>query len=317
MPLLNVAVIATEGFSSFHLSVPIILFGDTVSSQKLFKLKICAEVPGMIGAKDGMAVKADFGLEGLLGSDIVIVPFWEHIHQRPSSLLLESLISAKSSGAQIVGLCLGTYVLAYAGLLDGKRAATHWEFEKDFVRLFPSVQLDVNVLFVEDDGVVTSAGTAAAMDCCLYLIRQRFGAVIANQIARRMVIPPYRDGGQSQYIEQLVPHNTADTRINALLEFLQQNLKVAHDLDSLAASVSMSRRTLTRHFHKATGMSVIEWLSTERLHKSQELLESTDLSIELVSEYAGFKSPITFRQMFREKMGVSPIEWRKTFRGNY
>ncbi len=266
-------------------------------------------------SKEGTAVQADSDFSTLAECDIVIVPFWRHVDEKPSPALLEALIRAHQNGATLVGLCLGTFALAYAGLLDNRRAVTHWEFEKAFERLFPRAQLDVNVLYTDDDGIITSAGTAAALDCCLYVIRQRFGARVANQIARRMVTPPHREGGQAQYIEQVVPHRTGDTRINQLLAYLQDNLQQPHQIDALAERVAMSRRTLTRHFQKETGMTIGEWITTERLRRSQTLLESSALSIEQVAEQSGFQSSITFRQIFREKLGVSPVEWRKTFQG--
>jgi transcriptional regulator GlxA family with amidase domain len=151
-------------------------------------------------------------------------------------------VQARDNGAEIVGLCLGSFVLAYAGILDGKRAATHWEFENQFQSLFPHVQLDINALYVDDGNIITSAGTAAALDCCLYIIRQRFGSVVANQIARRMIVPPHREGGQAQFIAQPVPNDTRDARINCLIDYLQQHITEPHSLDSLAV-VSMSRRT--------------------------------------------------------------------------
>lgn len=315
MTTTSVAIVASEGFSTFHFSVPLILFGDSASSEKRFTRYICAETPGMVWSKEGTAVMADADFSTLAQCEIVIVPFWRDVDEKPSPALLEALRTARNNGATLVGLCLGTFVLAYAGLLDRHRAATHWEYEKAFVRLFPHVSLDVNVLYTDDDGLITSAGTAAALDCCLYVIRQRFGTRVANQIARRMVTPPHREGGQAQYIEQAVPQNTNDKRINLLLEFLQQNLAQPLNIDTLAERAAMSRRTLTRHFQKATGMSVGEWIMTERLRRSQSLLESTQLSIEQVAERSGFQSSITFRQAFREKMGVSPGEWRNTFQG--
>jgi len=315
MSTTRVAIVATEGYSTFHLSVPLILFGETGDETSLFSRLICAEEPGLVWSKDGTAVKAEYGFEALESADIVVVPFWENIDRCPSAGLLTSLVNARQNGATLVGLCLGTFVLAHAGLLDGRRASTHWQFEAVFQQRFPQVRLDVNVLYVEDDRMITSAGTAAALDCCLYVIRQRFGAQVANHIARRMVTPPYREGGQVQYIERQVPHNTTDSRINTLLDFLQQHVHESHDIDALAQRVSMSRRTLTRHFQTSTGMSIGEWISRERIHRSQELLETTDLAIERVSEQVGFQSAVTFRQTFRQKLGVSPVEWRKTFRG--
>ena len=315
MTTTTIAIVASEGFSTFHFSVPLILFGDNVSEQPRFTRFICAETPGLVWSKEGTAVQADSDFSALAHCDIVIVPFWRHVDEKPSIALLEGLTAAHKNGATLVGLCLGTFALAYAGLLDNRRAVTHWEYEKAFDQLFPKARLDVNVLYTDDDGIITSAGTAAALDCCLYVIRQRFGARAANQIARRMVTPPYREGGQAQYIEQVVPHRTEDTRINQLLAYLQDNLQQVHQIDMLAERVAMSRRTLTRHFQKATGMSIGEWITTERLRRSQTLLESSELSVEQVAERSGFQSSITFRQIFREKLGVSPVEWRKTFRG--
>lgn len=314
MSAISVAILVTQGFSTYHVSVPLILFGDTVSDQQLFTRLICAEKPGLIWSDEGTAIQADHGLDVLSKVDIVIVPFWGEVRKRPSRHLLNALVKAHAAGARIVGLCLGSFVLAYAGLLEGRIAATHWEYEEDFRELFPSVHLNLNELYVEDNGLTTSAGTAAAMDCCLHIIRQHIGSLRTNQIARRMVTPPHREGGQAQYIDHPVNKKTADCRINMVLDYLLLHLQQSHDIDSLAEYASMSRRTLTRRFSKATGMSVVEWITAARLHRSQELLEKMDLPVEQVAMQAGFQSAATFRQQFREKFGVSPREWRKTFR---
>lgn len=314
MSAISVAILVTQGFSTYHVSVPLILFGDTVSDQQLFTRLICAEKPGLIWSDEGTAIQADHGLDVLSKVDIVIVPFWGEVRKRPSRHLLNALVKAHAAGARIVGLCLGSFVLAYAGLLEGRVAATHWEYEEDFRELFPSVHLNLNELYVEDNGLTTSAGTAAAMDCCLHIIRQHIGSLRTNQIARRMVTPPHREGGQAQYIDHPVNKKTADCRINMVLDYLLLHLQQSHDIDSLAEYASMSRRTLTRRFSKATGMSVVEWITAARLHRSQELLEKMDLPVEQVAMQAGFQSAATFRQQFREKFGVSPREWRKTFR---
>ncbi|WP_368747088.1 GlxA family transcriptional regulator [Enterobacter cancerogenus] len=314
MPLTHVAIVAVDGFSPFHYAVPCILFGDTVSGETRFKVTICAEKPGLLTSKDGFALNATQDFSAIGQADIDVVPYWQHVLERPPQALLDSLVQAKKRGAAIVGLCLGAFVLGYAGILDGKRAATHWEFERQFQSLFPKVQLDINALYVDDDHIITSAGTAAALDCCLYIIRQRFGSVVANQIARRMIVPPHREGGQAQFIAQPVPKDTRDARINCLIDYLQQHIAQPHNLDSLAAIVSMSRRTLTRHFTHATGMSVADWLSAERLRRSQILLESGNLPIESVAAEVGFASAVTYRQQFKARFGVSPMEWRKTFR---
>lgn len=314
MKLTEVAIVAVEGFSPFHYSVPCMLFGDSVSETKRFNLHLCAERPRLLAARDGFALHARDDFTALERANIVVVPYWGAVNQRPPQALLDSLVRAHDNGAEIVGLCLGAFVLGYAGLLDGRRAATHWEFEQDFQRLFPQVQLDINALYVDDRRIITSAGTAAALDCCLYIIRQRFGSLAANQIARRMIVPPHREGGQAQFIAQPVPKSTRDARINCLLEYLQQHIHESHNLDSLAQVVAMSRRTLTRHFAKATGMSIADWLTAERLRRSQILLEAGEMPVEQVAEMVGFRSAVTWRQQFKSRFGVSPGEWRRTFR---
>ena len=314
MKLTTVAIVAVDGFSPFHYSVPCILFGDTVSGKKRFNVTICAENPGLLTSREGFALNATQDYSAIRQADIVVVPYWAHVLECPPQTLLDSLVQARDNGAEIVGLCLGSFVLGYAGILDGKRAATHWEFERQFQSLFPAVELDINALYVDDDNIITSAGTAAALDCCLYIIRQRFGSEVANQIARRMIVPPHREGGQAQFIAQPVPETTRDARINNLIDYLQRNISQPLNLDTLAESVAMSRRTLTRHFMKATGMSVVSWITAERLRRSQLLLESSNLPVEAVAEQVGYLSAVTLRQQFKARFGVSPAEWRKTFR---
>lgn len=315
MSALTVAVIATAGFSPFHFSVPCILFGSSMPEPDLFCLEICAEKAGIVQSDIGLSINVDHGLERLDAADIIIVPYWNNPDEKPSQALLDKLISAWQRGAEVVGLCLGTYVLAYSGLLNERRAATHWEYEKDFTERFPAVHLDSNSLYTSDERLITSAGTAAGIDCCLNIIRDHYGSAVANRVARRMVVPPYREGGQAQFIERPVPGSTRDSKINELMDYLRRNLDKPHDLDSLARFVSMSRRTLTRHFLKATGTTLGDWINAERLQRSQELLETTDHSIEKVSEMTGFQSPVSFRQSFKARFSVSPSEWRRAFRG--
>lgn len=315
MSALTVAVVITPGFSPFHFSVPCILFGNAMPDPQLFNVEICAEQPGTVLSDIGLSMNVEHGLERLAIADIIIVPFWHNPDERPAQALLDALTNAWQRGAEVVGLCLGTYVLAYAGLLDHHRAATHWEYERDFSARFPAVHLDSNSLYTCDERLITSAGTAAGIDCCLNIIRQHYGAAVANRVARRMVVPPYREGGQAQFIARPLPENTRDAKVNALMDHLRRNLDQPHDLDSLARVVNMSRRTLTRHFLKATGTTLGEWLNAERLQRSQELLETSDSSIESVAAMAGFSSPISFRQSFKARFGVSPSEWRRTFRG--
>lgn len=316
MPI--VAVITFDHFSPFHCAVPCLIFGDKMMpGQSLFELRLCAgdntEQPV---SSQGFRIDTGYGLEGLLEADIIIIPFWRDPAERPAQPLLDALVAARQRGTQVVGLCLGTYVLAYAGLLDGRRASTHWEYEQDFVRRFPGVRLDTNALYVDDEGLISSAGTAAGLDCCLYLVRQHHGSQIANKLARRLVVPPHRDGGQAQFIERPVPASTRDARINQLFDHLRTHLAEPHTLDSLAEHCLMSRRTFSRRFQLATGLSLGDWLLAERLRRSQELLESSSHSVERIAELVGLKSATTLRQHFRARFGVAPSEWRRTFRGD-
>ena len=315
MAALRVAVVATAGFSPFHFSIPSMVFDKAMPEKEKFVVDYCAESAGPVESDTGIVMHVSNGLDILKMADIIVIPFWEHPSEKPSQLLLQALTEAWHRGAEIVGLCLGAYVLAYAGLLDNHRAATHWEFEKDFVSRFPSVHLDGNALYTSDERLITSAGTAAGIDCCLNIVREHYGSTLANRVARRMVTPPYREGGQAQFIEQTVPTTTRDTQINNLIDYLRRNLDKRHDIESLSGFVSMSRRSLTRHFVKATGMSPGDWLSAERLRRSQEILETTDHSIEIVAELSGYHSPVSFRQSFKTRFGVSPSEWRRNFRG--
>lgn len=205
-------------------------------------------------------------------------------------------------------------MLAPKGAWPGFPGTAHAEIRNPMVDLPFGVDKIVDVDAVIVTHTHEDHWDQAALDCCLYIIRQRFGSVVANQIARRMIVPPHREGGQAQFIAQPVPENTRDTRINCLIDYLQRHIHERHNLDSLAEVVSMSRRTLTRHFVKATGMTVADWLTAERLRRSQILLESGSLPIETVAEQVGFVSPVTYRQQFKSRFGVSPAEWRKTFR---
>lgn len=228
---------------------------------------------------------------------------------------IDALVAAHARGATLVGLCLGAYVLAATGLLDGRCATTHWASVEHFKTRFPSVEVNADVLYLDDHGLLTSAGTAAALDCCLYLLRKHWGAEIANRVARRLVMSPHRQRGQAQFIEQPVPANRRDTRLGELLDWTRATLHLPHTLDSLADKAMMSRRTFTRHFRLLTGTTVSGWLLTERLALSQRLLETTDHPIAAIASLAGFGSQVSLRQHFSKALGVSPMHYRQAFRG--
>jgi transcriptional regulator GlxA family with amidase domain len=308
-----VALIMYPEFSPFHFSVPYLVFSTQVTEAALFDLKIVTPGGQPLKAERAMTVQPDGGLELAETADLLVVPGWHDLDARPDPELVAALVRAHARGAHVVGLCYGAYVLAYAGLLDGKRASTHWMAEKDFSARFPCVRLDTNALYVDEDRLITSAGTGAGLDCCLYLVRAYYGPKIANKVARTMVIPPHREGGQAQFIEQPMAVSTQDSQVNRLLDYLRENLGKQHSIDDLATRAATSRRTFTRHFLKATGTTLVDWLVNERLQQTRELLETTSIPIERISELTGFQTPLSLRQHFKKRFQVSPRDWRRTF----
>ncbi|MHB9841184.1 helix-turn-helix domain-containing protein [Paraburkholderia terrae] len=312
-----VAAVAFDGISPFHLSVPCVVFAEDRSDGGVlgFEFRVCSIDPGPLSTTAGFSIAATHGLDALADADTIIVPTWRDPEETPPAALLDALRAAHARGAQLVGLCLGAYVLAAAGLLDGRPATTHWAWAADFARRFPNVKVDPQVLYVDDCDVLTSAGTAAGLDCCLHVVRKLCGAQSANYIARRLVVPPHRQGGQAQYVQQPMPPDLRGDRLSALLDWVHGTLDAPHTLDSLAGRAAMSRRTFTRHFKAATGTTVSAWLLAQRLARAQQLLESTDESIESIAGMAGFGSTASLRQHFTDAFRTSPSAWRREFRG--
>ena len=312
-----VAAVAFDGISPFHLSVPCVVFAEDRSDGGVlgFKFRVCSIDPGPLSTTAGFSIAATHGLDALADADTIIVPTWRDPDEAPPAALLDALRAAHARGAQLVGLCLGAYVLAAAGLLDGRPATTHWAWAADFARRFPDVKVDPQVLYVDDGDILTSAGTAAGLDCCLHVVRKLCGAQSANYIARRLVVPPHRQGGQAQYVQQPMPPDLRGDRLSALLDWVNGTLDTPHTLDSLAGRAAMSRRTFTRHFKAATGTTVSAWLLAQRLARAQQLLESTDESIESIAGMAGFGSTASLRQHFTDAFRTSPSAWRREFRG--
>ncbi|MBT0962361.1 helix-turn-helix domain-containing protein [Denitromonas iodatirespirans] len=310
-----IAVVAFDRISPFHISVPCVVFGEPHPGVPDVELRVCAAEPGPLTTTAGFDLVVHHDLSALAEADTVIVPSWRDPAERAPAALCEALVAAQARGAQIVGLCLGAYVLADAGLLDGCRATTHWGFTADFARRFPAVEVDPDVLYVESGRVMTSAGTAAGIDCCLHLIRARHGAEAANRIARRLVVAPHRQGGQAQFIEQPVPATARDDRLGEVIAWMRARLDQSHSLDHLAARALMGRRTFTRRFRLHTGQTVGDWLASERLARAQQLLEGSEQSVERIAELAGFGTAATLRQRFQAAFGISPSVWRKAFKG--
>ncbi|RQO62421.1 AraC family transcriptional regulator [Paucibacter sp. KBW04] len=310
-----VAVLAFDQISAFHLAVPCAVFGEAQAGAPAFDVRVCAAEPGPLRSTAGFGLGLDHGLELLRRAAIVIVPSWRDPQEAVPAPLLRALQAAHRRGALIVGLCLGAYVLAEAGLLDGRRATTHWAYAQDFAQRYPQIEVEADVLYIEEDEgqVLTSAGTAAGIDACLHLLRRRCGSQVANSVARRLVVQPHRQGGQAQYIEQALPQRSRDSKLAVLLDEVRATLEQSHSLDSLAARASMSRRSFSRHFRQLTGGTVGEWLLHERLRLSQSLLEGSQHSVERVAALAGFGSAASLRLHFQRAFAVSPTAWRRSF----
>jgi len=317
MAVKTVAVVAFDKISSFQLSVPCYVFTGLRSPGEppYFTLRICAAEEGPLTSSDRFGIVPDYGLEGLAASDIVVVPTWRDTDEAPPEALLEALRSAHRHGAVVIGLCLGTYVLAAAGLLENRPATTHWGWAEDLARRFPSIEVRPDVLYVDDGDIVTSAGVAAGIDCCLHIVRRYHGAEVATRIARRMVVPPHRQGGQSQYVELALRKSEAPDKFTQTMEWVQANLDQPHSIGSLAELFMMSRRTFTRRMRQVTGTTVGAWLLNQRLTLAQRLLETGDAPIAQIAEQAGFGSEVSLRHHFRMVLRTTPSRYRNEFSG--
>jgi transcriptional regulator GlxA family with amidase domain len=311
----RVAVLAFDGVSLFHLSVPGLVFGAAhgVPGLPQYEVRYCAVTPGKVRSDQGIVIEVPDGLECMQNADIVVVPAWADPAQKASAELAEGLRQCHERGALVVGLCLGAFVLGDAGLLDGREATTHWIARELFAKRFPLSQFRPDVLYVSEGNVITSAGTVAAVDCCLHLVRQRHGADVANRMARLLVTPPHRQGGQAQYIEQPVPHLPSESRLPGVLEWARAHLAEPLSLDILADNARMSRRTFTRRFRETTGTTFIKWLNAERIARAQQLLETTDMPIDSIATEVGFGTSISLRQQFAAQLGTSPSAYRRAF----
>jgi transcriptional regulator GlxA family with amidase domain len=311
----TVAVLMFDEMALFETAVPISVFGvdRTESGAPAFTVRAVAAEPGPLRTTARIEMVAPDGLAALDEAGVVVVPSWRDPAQRPPEAALAALQMAHADGATIVGLCLGAFVLAAAGLLEGRRAATHWLYAPTLAATYPEITVDSSVLYVDDGDVLTSAGTAAGIDACLHLVRRTYGAAAASAIARRMVVPPQRSGGQSQFIESVIPERHGD-ELGPILVHAIEHLDAEIDVDALAALAHMSRRSFDRRFRSITGSSPLQWLLHQRILQAQRLLEASDLSVDGVARKVGFGTGVTLRPHFRRVVGVSPQAYRESFR---
>lgn len=312
-----IAVVAFDGINPFHLSVPCLVFGEEQPSPDMTpcEIRICTPGARPIMSTAGFTVDTGYGLGDLADASTVIVPSWPDPEEPAPLEMIDTLRGAHENGSLLVGLCLGAFVIADTGLLDNRPAATHWKWADVFKRRFPSVKLNQEALYVDDGDVVTSAGTTAAIDTCLHLLRRRHGVTVTNRVARRIVAPPHREGGQAQYIEHPLPPDSGSNPLASTLRWALENLDQSLSVDELARQAAMSRRTFTRAFRNAVGTSVSQWISTQRIAMAQHLLETSDFTIEHISGLCGFGSAVTQREAFVRTLGTTPSAYRRTFQG--
>lgn len=309
-----VAILAYDGLCTFEFGIAVEVFA-LPRPEFTFPWYRC-QVVGLDGgpcrATGGITVSVDCGLDGLEMARTVIVPGWRSPSEAPPPALCDALRRAHARGARLLSICSGVYVLAATGLLNGLRATTHWHYGRDLAERYPDITVEDGVLYVDNGSLITSAGSAAGLDACLYLVARDFGASVAAQVARRLVMTPHRSGGQKQFIAHPMPTaNRAD--MAALMDWARERLDQPLTVGSLARQAGLSERTLQRHFTAATGMAPRDWIRQERLALARLLLESTTLTPDQISHRCGYASPETFRTAFRGETGLPPGRYRQRF----
>lgn len=316
----HVAVLVQHGLLPIELGIVQRLFGQarSLDGHELYEVRTCALEPGEVRTDTDISINVSHGPEILAGADTVVVPashedYIPRDDPRLGATLADALALIRP-GTRIASICTGSFVLAAAGLLDNRRATTHWRSTGDFREMFPAVELDPDVLYTDDGNVLTSAGVASGIDLCLHMIRSDHGAAVANEVARGTVVPPHREGGQAQFIRQPVPGPRASSTGTARVWALR-NLDRPITLRELAAKESMSTRTFTRRFRDEVGESPLQWLTQQRIERARQLLEETDLPIDRIASEVGFGTAASLRQHLQSSIGVSPSAYRSTFRG--
>ena len=311
--LRSVAAIALPNVAPFELGVACEVFGidraDT--GGPTFDFVVCGIEPGVVPTKgNGYSIIVEHGLEATEGVDLVIVPAYGDAGPVPEAVLA-AIRAAHARGAWVLSICSGVYALGEAGLLDGRRCTTHWMYSEDLALRFPAARVDPAVLYVDDDHVITSAGTAAGVDACLHLVRRELGAAMASAVARRMVVPPHRDGGQAQFVDTPLPCD-ADT-LAPLLAWMMENLDEELAVPDLAARAFVSERTFARRFRAETGTTPAAWVTRQRVVRAQEMLERTDAGIEEIARLCGFGTAAVLRHHFARTLRTSPQAYRRAF----
>ncbi|MGB3635643.1 MAG: helix-turn-helix domain-containing protein, partial [Rubrobacteraceae bacterium] len=299
---------------AFDLSTPVEFFGRTrlPDGRSPYRVRVCAPADEVDAGV--LAIRAPWGLDALGEADTIVVPGLADPSVPIPENVLEVLRTAAGSGTRVASICVGAFTLAAAGLLDGLRATTHWAAAEKLSGMYPEVEVDADVLFVDNGQILTSAGAAAGLDLCLHMIRRDHGSAVAADAARTAVMPLERDGGQAQFIVHEQP-GADGCSLEPTLRWMEENSHRNLTLDDIASRATMSTRTLNRHFREQTGTTPLRWLNRSRIRRAQHLLETTDHSVEWIADEVGFGSPTSFRDLFKNLVGNSPRDYRRAFRG--
>jgi AraC family transcriptional activator FtrA len=309
-----VVALAYDGLCTFEFGCVVEVFALPRPELKVdwYRFAACALERGPIRAAGGVMLEVPGPARLLRQAGTIIIPGWRSADEPPPESLVRALRDAYRRGCRLCSICSGVFVLAAAGVLDGKPVTTHWRYAQKLASRYPKLDVQANALYVDAGQIVTAAGSAAGLDMMLHLVRSDHGARVANQVAQRLVIPPHRDGGQAQFVPRLLlPPDRG--RVSKLIDWLRANLRKDHTLETLAARAAMSTRTLHRSFMEATGLSPYEWIVRERVALAKDLLESARTSVGRVAESAGFASEQSFRKHFRRVVGTSPSAYRRQF----
>ncbi|GAB2674166.1 GlxA family transcriptional regulator [Nocardia goodfellowii] len=311
----SVAVLAFDGISPFHLSVPTLVFGRVGAGDPSgpYEVQVCAENPGNLSTPAGFDIHVQHGLEIFEHADTIVIPSWIP-GAGISPGLHTALNRAHANGARVVGLCLGAWAVAASGLADGREITTHWASADELARAYPAIEVRADTLWSDLGDLITSAGVAAALDCCLHLVRHDLGSRAATELARALVTAPHRSGSQAQYIPVAVPDAADDDPIEHAMLWARTHLGDPIDLDSWAAVAVLSRRTFTRHFRDRTGTSPQQWLLLQRTDRARLLLETTDDTVDRIAADTGFGTAVSLRHHFHRILGTSPAAHRALFR---
>lgn len=309
-----VVALAYDGLCTFEFGCTVELFAlnRPELNVKWYDFAVCSVERGAFKAAGGIEVRVPNSIALLDKADTIIIPGWRDADDLPSPLLIKKIRAAYERGARFCTICSGVFVLAAAGILDGKTVTTHWRYAEKLTKRYPTITVEPDALYVDEGQVLTSAGSAAGLDMLLHLVRRDYGAKVANLVAQRLVIPPHREGGQAQYLPRPMPSDER-SRLSKLLDWVREHPAKDHTLESLAKRVSMSPRTLQRQFQETVGLAPYDWLIRERVAIAKDMLQASNQSLERVAESVGFKSQETFRRHFRRVAGTSPIAYRKQF----